>query len=355
MVESQAPTAAPPAGVEWLAESRLCGLDGFVGGFSARLETPEGPRTADCGAVILATGGRVDEGVVEKTYGSPRIASLFQLLAAVEAYPPRERPGRVALVLDVNREESVAEMDAALKAGLALRRADPSCEVVLYGREARVAADGLERRYNEARSEGIVMFKYTGELALKDEGPSVRLVATDAVLNEEVEWTCHVAGVSPYGLDTTSEHRLADALGIELDAAGNLQANNPRLFPGATNRPGVYVVGASRGQRHDPWIQRDARATASAVAALLARRSLEVELSHAAVDPALCIRCLTCIRLCPHKAMHLGSAGVAEAAPEACQRCGICASACPARAITLPACADPVLFCRAGLDGDMAP
>jgi coenzyme F420-reducing hydrogenase delta subunit/NAD-dependent dihydropyrimidine dehydrogenase PreA subunit len=47
----------------------------------------------------------------------------------------------------------------------------------------------------------------------------------------------------------------------------------------------------------------------------------------------MCVRCLTCYRLCPHKAIELGTRlSVVE---QACEGCGICAAECPRGAISM--------------------
>jgi coenzyme F420-reducing hydrogenase delta subunit/Pyruvate/2-oxoacid:ferredoxin oxidoreductase delta subunit len=52
---------------------------------------------------------------------------------------------------------------------------------------------------------------------------------------------------------------------------------------------------------------------------------------RAEIDKGQCIRCLTCYRLCPYRAITLNTRVVVE--PGACERCGICAAQCPRGAI----------------------
>jgi heterodisulfide reductase subunit A-like polyferredoxin len=63
----------------------------------------------------------------------------------------------------------------------------------------------------------------------------------------------------------------------------------------------------------------------------------------AVVDPAKCVGCLTCVRICPYGVPKVQSAftgvgdivGAAYIEPAVCHGCGSCVSECPARAIQL--------------------
>ena len=63
----------------------------------------------------------------------------------------------------------------------------------------------------------------------------------------------------------------------------------------------------------------------------------------AVVDPAMCVGCLTCVRICPYGVPQVQSnltgvgnmTGAAYIEPAVCHGCGTCVSECPARAIQL--------------------
>jgi heterodisulfide reductase subunit A-like polyferredoxin len=213
--------------------------------------------------------------------------------------------------------------------------------VHLFCRDVRVAAMDLEELYDRARQAGVDMVKFEGRPEVHAAGQAVAIDFRDAILGVQVSLECDLAGVSGYGVHGAADPELARLFGVSLDALGQMQANNIHLFPGETNRPGVFAAGACRGQFYLPRIQSEARATALAVHQLLAPGVLEMELAQPVVDEDKCALCLTCVRSCPHGAMYVDRAkGVAASAPEACRRCGICAGECPARAITLPAWPD---------------
>jgi heterodisulfide reductase subunit A-like polyferredoxin len=86
-----------------------------------------------------------------------------------------------------------------------------------------------------------------------------------------------------------------------------------------------------------------AQAAASRAANVLAQDSMLTNARVAVVDPAKCVGCLTCVRICPYgvpqvqnKFAGVGDiVGAAYIEPAVCHGCGSCVSECPARAIQL--------------------
>jgi heterodisulfide reductase subunit A-like polyferredoxin len=220
-------------------------------------------------------------------------------------------------------------------------------QVYLFCRDVRVTAKDLEELYDEARDLGVNIVKYEA-LTFSETPDGVNVTYTDAILREELTITCDKVGVSPSGVAVEADSALAEILKLSTDAYGQFQDNNIHLFPEQTNRPGVFVVGACRGQYYVPQILADAKATALEIHQLLAPKTLNIECSNAVVDEEKCALCLTCIRSCPYNAMQVNSEKAsAESLPEVCQKCGICAGECPAKAITLPVYSDNVILSQA--------
>ena len=334
-------------GATMLSASKVRQVEGQVGGFAVTVRSPSGDRRVTCGAVLLASGipgaggfaglhaGAGFAGL--HPYDVAGVLPLGELETAVARLPRRRGVRSVALVLDWRLEETKGSTREALELALRLQK-ESSLQVHLFCRDVRVAAMELEELYDRARQAGVDILKFEGQPALRAAGKAVAIDFRDAILGLQVSLECDLAGVSSYGVHGAADPELARLFGVSLDALGQMQANNIHLFPGETNRPGVFAAGACRGQFYPPLIEGEARATALAVHHLLAPGVMEVELAQPVVDEDKCALCLTCVRSCPHGAMYVDRAkGVAASAPEACRRCGICAAECPAKAITLPA------------------
>jgi len=321
-------------GVDALFESRLTGLAGQVGAFEATIETAAGPQTVACGAVIVCTGtGRANARAAAPD--SNEILALHEIEPTLRRMRKRDIPRTVGLVLDFQREEGKAGTEMALRTALDLRSrygVDP----YVFCRDVRVSDLPLELLYDDARQGGVNIVKHRGAVTLDalEEGVMVR--AEDSVMREELPIPCGLVGISEHGLRNEEDGRLAELLGVRTDVQGRMQDNNLHLYPGLTNRPGIFVSGACRGQDYVPDIETEARSTAAAVSALLSGQGVTYDSPAAEVDASLCALCLTCVRSCPHGAMVVdGEKRSAFAVPDVCRRCGVCVGECPAGAIEL--------------------
>jgi heterodisulfide reductase subunit A-like polyferredoxin len=359
----------PPAGQERpSARSRLLSLEGQVGAFHVRIQTPSEVQTVDVGAVIVADGaapepedwlkavagdirsgrpcGRTDGQPLGAEAVARPVLALSDLAAAVEALPRRSAVRPIGILLDLEIDESRAATETAL--GLALRlQSRDRVQVYLFCRDVRVTALPLEGLYDQAREAGMAVVAFTGVPRLEPGLRGVTVTVQDAVLGETVSLDCDLLGVSPSGIaaQAAGYRDLAALIGVSTDGLGRLQENNINLLPEKTNRPGVFVVGTCRGEDYLPQQIREAQAAALAAHELLSVGRAEVELSQPVVDADKCALCLTCVRSCPFHAMRVAAGkSVAESLPEVCQRCGTCAGECPAKAIELPVYSDRILL-----------
>ena len=343
-------SASTDRGVEAIQGGSLIRLQGQVGGFTALLDTRGRRSELRCGALIV-TRASVAAGADElrRRFATRLVVPLPELPGYVAALPRVRRVRTVAIVLDLETEESRAGTEAALRTAGALQR-QGALQVHLFAHDARVAYPGLQELYDAVRGAGVVVDKYDGELRIEPNGDGVLLRSRDAGLGGEAEFACDLVGVSLRGLrPALASEPLARTLGVGTDPMGRLQENNIHLLPVLTSRLGIFVAGAARGEYFEPAALLEAEAAARAAHELLAPGKLRVELSNAVVDPDKCALCLSCVRACPHGAMGIDEARKSAASsPEACRRCGICAGECPARAITLPAWSDRVIRAQLG-------
>jgi heterodisulfide reductase subunit A len=339
--------------IEVFTESTLDHLEGRPGDFKADILTPSGKRTIDCGAVVLAPGIVAnDRWFEDQAAGGARENS--SLILPVEqagekaAELGKKRVARnIGIVLDLFLDETKASTEMALSMARKMQEQE-LFQVHLFVRDVRVASLDLEKFYDLVRDEGVDIVKYD-TISFQENGDKVAVSCTDTVLQTPLVAQCDFLAVSRYGLEAKVDPGLAETAGVSLDETGLMQENNIHLFPGETNREGVYVVGSARGTFYIPDIIQEAKAVAETVDSFLSPKTMRVEDSSAVVDPDKCVLCLTCVRSCPYKAMYVDhTKGAAASMPEACKRCGICAGECPAKAIHLPAYSDSIMTARMG-------
>jgi heterodisulfide reductase subunit A-like polyferredoxin len=339
------PTGLQP-GIDVRSSTTLAGFGGFPGSFTARLRGPAGVEERAFGAVIVATGLELAD-AARRPFVPGKLVPLPSLFAHLAGLRLRALPKSLAIVLDLEIDEGRASCDAAYRVALEALRTYRAA-VTLLVRDAKVASFSLNQAYDDAREAGVTILKYTGAPAMQVGGAdesAVTIAARDSITGADVRLSCDLAAISPWGLRSPADAKLAEVLGLDLDALSRFQDNSSRLLPAATNRQGVFAIGACRGETWLPAVLRDACAAALEAHALLAPRTLSVDTAHAVVDGDKCVLCLTCVRSCPFKAMGIDAADRrADCRAELCRRCGICAGECPNKAIALPAWSDPIVL-----------
>jgi heterodisulfide reductase subunit A-like polyferredoxin len=329
-------------GVKLLTSSRLIDLDGHVGSFKAGIQNTDGTTLKSFGAVVLASENMSER---DNPYSDSNfIIPMEEIEVTVSNLRRKKGVRSIGLVLDINIDETPAEMETALKLGLRLQKRG-LYQVQLFCREAKVSVSGMEVLYNKAREAGINIIKFEDMLELTEDDTSASICCTDSVFQKKITVNCDFVGISMNGISSQSDSELVRITGVSMDASGMMQDNNIHLFSCRTNRPGIFIVGPCRGSYYPPRIIIESKAAALSVHSLLHNGVMEAELSNVVVDPDKCILCLTCIRTCPFKAMQIDKEkGAAKSIPELCQRCGLCAGECPAKAIELPLFSDQVLL-----------
>jgi heterodisulfide reductase subunit A-like polyferredoxin len=321
---------------EVLLGARLRAIRGGPGRFQLDLDGKQGQARA----LVLAMG--VERTSVPEEHGlepGPRVlglSGLAGLLGRPESAVARLRGRRIALFLDGSASDSRRQHAAALNLAIVARR-DFAAEVTWFGRDLRVAGDGLDARYGEARELGVTFFKQGAQgWQLKDAGDRFEVEA----------WLDELPVRILADLAVIDERETPRKEGIDLGTA------MPNVRLGSRSpRPGVFLAGSLRADLDLEGCLRDGRAAAAAVAAFLGQPGEE---PRSQVDGQRCARCLTCVRLCPHQAISIqpdpaGVRLVAVPDPGACRGCGVCAAACPALAITIPSSTDEAIYGRLGV------
>jgi coenzyme F420-reducing hydrogenase delta subunit/Pyruvate/2-oxoacid:ferredoxin oxidoreductase delta subunit len=125
---------------------------------------------------------------------------------------------------------------------------------------------------------------------------------------------------------------LARIFELEGDLNGFSQGDNVHRLTVFTNRKGILVAGPARG------VQSLTDQFADADNAVLSLRNIEKQpadqiAGKAQIENGKCVRCLTCYRLCPYRAIQVNTR--VSITPAACEGCGICLAECPRGAISL--------------------
>jgi heterodisulfide reductase subunit A2 len=316
---------------------RLIGLSGYVGGFVLHIQYDGQQTDVGASAIVIATGNE-REFTPESFHllPDPRIISTRQLRERL-AVPriirnlPQERQQHILFALDLaglsGKEATIETLQLALHT-----RQTWHCEVSVLYRELQVDSDQLEYLTRQMRSQGIVFHRLmTEKPVISDQGVGVS--HADGNLNADLL-------VLPETIRSRKDTRaLAELLQLSMGTDGYLQELNIHYYrPGLSNRKGIFLAGRCHLDTDDNGARADAMQAAANVDALFNSGSLVPEDIIAHVDSDKCIRCLTCIRTCPHIAVELAQYELVTAArvvDTACRGCGACVANCPVQAIKL--------------------
>lgn len=328
LVDNDGADAAPPDDsppVQALPGGRLTACTGAAGEFVLTFAQNGRALEHRASALILAHPAR--RVPLFARYGlRPSATVLVASDATAGRDHPEHRDARpVVVILDGLVGGSTPE-SARERLQLAVRlRTEAKAACHYFTCDLKVAADGVEALSQSARSAGVVFHKFTHSTPAfeQDAEGRVQIDFTDEVSGSPLRLRPDLVVVDEALSPSDAARDLARVLGLETDAAGFPQADNVHRLPVLTNRRGILVAGL-------PW-GADAAADASN---LLLALHFAPNPGAAVIDPAACVRCLTCVRVCPYGAAEL--AGRPRVHPAACEGCGICAAECPRRAIRIP-------------------
>jgi coenzyme F420-reducing hydrogenase delta subunit/Pyruvate/2-oxoacid:ferredoxin oxidoreductase delta subunit len=131
---------------------------------------------------------------------------------------------------------------------------------------------------------------------------------------------------------------LAQVLNQSIDTEGFIQPLNSRHRPVASPRKGIFFAGSCHEENNGGDLATEISAILSGLGYLAKNGSPQGQAAR--IFENECIKCLTCLRICPHGAVVLSGSNKPEIIPEACFECGLCVSNCPAKAIRQEAFTD---------------
>ena len=249
---------------------------------------------------------------------------------------------RVVLLNGGNQENHPVITRRVMALALALQ-ADHGLQVYVLTDNLKVAAPGLEALVHRARQAGVVIAKSTGDPPVLEQGAdgTVQLTVYDEI-------TAETYALAPAGVVVDEQlrpagylHDLAAILELKCNPDGFVQADNVHRLPCSSNRPAIRVAGPARGVMATAAQIVDGRIAAVGEAALA--HDIHPDIQWAEINAPRCVRCLTCHRLCPYRAITIDDRGKVQVRSEECRKCGICSAECPRGAVTLdglPANAD---------------
>jgi heterodisulfide reductase subunit A2 len=311
----------------------------------------------DVGAIIVATGFKAFDPSAIEYYGYGKYPNVFTSLEVerlLNAGGPTggklvlrdgSTPKRVGIVhcvgsRDANYHPYCSRVCCMYALKLAhLVREKTEAEVYNCYIDIRTPGKGFEEFYNRVQNEGVQFIRgkvadITSASSNGDgAGGSLTMHVDDSLLGTirtiDVDMVILAVALEPHA-DAGDVRR---QFGISCSAEGFFLEKHPKLAPVNTANDGVMVAGACQGAKDIPDTVAQADAAAAKVLVLIDAGQIELEPNTAWVDADMCSGCMTCISVCPYKAIvHEAERKIAVIDQALCKGCGTCVAACPSGA-----------------------
>jgi heterodisulfide reductase subunit A-like polyferredoxin len=245
-----------------------------------------------------------------------------------------------------------------MKNAIRLKLFNPNCRVsVLY---KNIVTYGFrEEYYTEARRLGVVFTRYTDETLpeIKPVGKRLEVRVRDLALDRWLTLPADLVPLSMPIVPAEGTGELAKLLRVPLASEGFFDEAQMKLRPMDFMREGIFLAGMAHYPKFiEESITHALAAAGRAVTVLSQGGALYLGGVVAVVDPAKCVGCLTCTRVCPFGIPQVieqegragvgGLGGAAFVDPAQCQGCGTCTGECPANAIQLVNYTDQQMMLR---------
>lgn len=323
-------------------------VSGYKGNFTTRLSDG---REIKHGVTIIATGAEESK-PVEYLYGQDhRVMTQLELGRAIGTGEPAVKNARNIVMIQCvgSREEhrpycSRICCSKTMQLALQLKEVNPDCSIIVLYRDIRTYSF-LEDNYREARSRGVLFFRYeldqkpVVEPVFQNGENLLRVNARDHVLGESFQVSADLVVLAAPVAPPESNQRLSQLFKVPLTQDGFFQEAHMKLRPVDFASEGVFMCGLAHSPKNIEETITQAKAAAGRASVILSRDALESGGVVAVVQQDKCAACLTCVRLCPFKAPSIKN-HKAEIESVICQGCGTCAAECPNKAITLQGYSD---------------
>lgn len=325
-------------GTEILSETRVLSCRGSVGNFIISMERAGDVIYRNAANIIIAEEGqRKPNFSLYNLVPSSDVISLSEVtkfLSNAKMEEVKTSSAQIIVFLTgLVRESNTVIMEEIMRHCLQLQR-NAKRQTFILTKNLKVAGNGLEALYRTTKKAGTIYIKFSDtvpEIHQKKDGrASIKFVdeLTQQAFSLKPNVTVVDETISPSGYLAV----LSEIFGLDRDQSGFVQTGNVHRTSVFTNRKGITVAGPSRGVQQVDHHGVDAGNAAIFTLGLVRNKIPETE-KLAEINTGRCARCLTCYRLCPHRAIMLDTC--MEVMPAACEGCGICAAECPALAINI--------------------
>ena len=338
-------------------ESEVKDIFGYIGNFNANIISKDSFETElKFGNIIVATGLKPFDPSGIENYGYDKLPDVItslefekMLINGSIRTEDGDIPKNVAIIHCVgSRNKNYNEYCSrtccmtALKYANQVKSALPDSNIFQIYADMRAFVKGCEEFYTLSSRNDIMFLMYDQNNYLpviKKTKPcdncEMLIEMNERLSGEDIEIPADLV-ILIVGMEGREDAKqISHTVGVSLCGNDFYIEKHPKLDPVATTTDGVYVVGSCQAPKDIPDSVSQARAATARILAIIAKGSVEVEVTTAFINEKICCGCQFCIKVCPYTAISFDEENNVSVVNEVlCKGCGTCGSACPSGAIT---------------------
>lgn len=305
-------------------------IEGRFGDFKLIVESEKEKRVIDCGAIIIASGGKPRKNLFPfednlKVFTHHDFEYKFDELIKAKNIVMLQCAG------SRTKENPVCYRVCCYKSvenAIKIKETSSDVEIFILHRDIRTYGY-KENLYRKARELGIHFVRFLEEPKISVNNDFVLLNLKEEGSGKDFNLKADFL-VLATGIDTNND-TIKEVFGFELRDGFILPYNSKAAITDIKN--GIYSAGLSLNPLHTEDIIKQANATALRVAIRILRRENVAKFNRAFVNHKYCCGCELCVKACPVSARYLSQEEkIALVDDLLCEGCGTCAMVCANKA-----------------------
>ena len=338
--------------------AKLKSKSGNLGDFKVEIETQDGIKELNVGAILVTTGAETykpRQG--EFGHGLPNVVTLEQFKDMLE----ESTEGLVCNGREVKNVVYIYCVGSRQKKSDKNAHPNTYCSRYCCGSACHTAIDASEKfpeitqyhlfrdvrtygeselLFDEARNKDSVFIRYDEKdpPVVGEQNGIVTVKVKDQLTgNRELEISADLV-VLVTGLVPRKNKEIVDVLKLPLEQSGFFREIHVKLRPVETVIDGVFIAGGAQSPKSIAESVASSLAAVSKAGAMLLKGHVDLEPLVAQVDADKCAWCGACEKVCPYNAIQKNLCNGKETAiilPTSCKGCGACAPVCEQDAISV--------------------
>ncbi|MFX1276989.1 MAG: hydrogenase iron-sulfur subunit [Promethearchaeota archaeon] len=337
--------------------SEVVDVKGSIGDFKIKVKNKEKDIDLNVGVIVVATGAYEYKPEGWYYYGEKGMSDkvMTQLEFSEKLRDNKLKDGETLVFIHCvgSRQPeggngftycSLICCSESIRHALYVKENYPNSNIFVLYRDIRVGADEEQYYWKARENVNYIRFNEYPKVEKKNGKLSVKVtdILTQVDLTIDADKVVLSTPLVPH--DTKL---LGELIKCARDQKGFFLEAHVKLRPVDFATDGIYLAGTCHGPKGIADSISQARGAAAHALIPLISGEVENEPLVSVVNPALCIACQECEKVCNFGAIGVNFDNevlVSESNPLLCKGCGDCAAACPAGAITMSHFADEQIY-----------